>query len=155
VRTTIIRPATETDVPRIVEMAGLFVASTPYRQLITVDRGCVEALVRRFLTHPTPGEVVLLVAEAEAVVVGMIAMLIFDHPISGERVASEIVWWMDPTHRGTAGLRLLRAAEQWAQAQQAAIVQMIAPTAKVERFYEAVGYTAVERNYQRRIACCA
>jgi GNAT superfamily N-acetyltransferase len=143
-----VRPATLADVPRVVEMAEHFGASDLYSSLLRVDPARIGAFVVGLLDRE---DGVLLVYERDGVVVGMVALIAFAHHWTGEQVASELVWWVEPEARGRAGLVLLKAAEQWARAHGCAVVQMIAPSPEVARFYAAVGYTEVERGFQRRV----
>jgi GNAT superfamily N-acetyltransferase len=142
-----IRPATSADVPRLVAMGAHFIEATGYRTLLPVNEAQLAALMARLLTEP--GGAIFVLA-TEATVMGAIGLYRFAHPISGEPVASEVFWWVEPDARGS-GLRLLREAERWAAAQGAALLQMIAPTPAVERVYAHRGYVPVERLYQRRL----
>jgi GNAT superfamily N-acetyltransferase len=144
-----IRHADEADVPALLTMAQAFVSQTKYHGLITLSLSHLETLTRNVLAAPE-GQVWIAHKGDDAI--GMLAMGMFEHPMSGERVASEVVWWVDPAHRGSScGRRLLRAAEDWATEQQADLLQMVAPDARVGRFYEALGYVSVETAYQRRL----
>ena len=46
------------------------------------------------------------VPSGDGAIVGMLGFIIHDHFISGEKVAGEVFWWMEPEHRGD-GLKLL------------------------------------------------
>ncbi len=144
-----IRHATEADVPRIVEMGQRFVASTAYATLISLNTEQLTGTTRDLLNNP---DALVLLAEKDGDVIGMLAAIRFNHPMSGQHIAQEVVWWVDPEHRGTAGIRLLRAAEAWAVAGGAEVLQMIAPSEKVGKFYAAVGYAPVETVFQRRLS---
>jgi GNAT superfamily N-acetyltransferase len=144
-----IRHADEKDVPALLTMAQSFVSQTKYHGLIALSLTHLETLTRNVLAAPE-GQV--WIAHKGETPIGMLAMGLFEHPMSGERVASEVVWWVEPDHRGSScGRRLLRAAEDWAKAQRAALLQMVAPDARVGRFYEALGYVSVETAYQKRL----
>jgi GNAT superfamily N-acetyltransferase len=144
-----IRRATADDVPAIVAMAERFVASTPYQAHLAVSAPHVAALAEQLFASP---DGVVFLAEKNGTPVGMLGVLIYPHPVSGQRIASEMVWWVEPEHRGgTAGVRLLKQAEAWAAAHQAIAMQMIAPTAKVGQFYEAIGYVPMETSYMRTL----
>lgn len=143
-----IRPAVLADVPRLVAMGEHFIAQTGYQALLPINPAQIDALMRRLLEAEAGA---LLVLEGPSELVGMFGLYVFAHPISGERVASEVFWWVEPGARG-GGLRLLAAAEAWAVAQGAVVFQMIAPTPAVERVYVRRGYVPVERLYQRRVA---
>ena len=127
-----IRPATEADVPQIVAMSVHF----------------LDTLYAGALVGSAPHLAAFVQADR---VIGMAVVHVYEHPMSGELVASELAWWVEPERR-RAGVRLLRAIEQWARDQGAAVMQMIAPTPRVGAFYTAIGYAPVETLFQRRLA---
>lgn len=142
----IVREANDTDVPAIVRMGQRF-ARMVYGDKLADNPTQIAALAQQLMTSPDGA---LFVAEKGGAVVGMIGLLAYLHPMSGERIATEMAWWVEPEHRGI-GMRLLKRAETWAVAQQALVFQMIAPTPDVERFYARVGFSKVETTYQRRL----
>ena len=93
----------------------------------------------------------VFVVEQQDTVVGMIGLLLFENPITGELTASELFWWVEPEHRGH-GVRLLKRGEQWARASGAQKIHMIAPTPAVGHLYERLGYGYLEAAYQKAIA---
>jgi len=139
-----IRPATLADVPAMVDMGGRFLASTVYRDLMAHSPEQLNVLATMFVSDAD--KVALLAVEAERVT-GMLLALLHTHFVSGERMAGEVAWWVEPDARGT-GLRLLRAAEKWARENGAVKFQMIAPSPDVERIYQARHYAKVETTYQ-------
>jgi GNAT superfamily N-acetyltransferase len=142
-----IRPATSEDTARVVEMAQRFVAETEYSDVIALQPDRVAATVERLIANP---DATVLLSGSDATITGMIAMLAYDHPFSGERTAFEVVWWVEPEARGD-GLRLLRAAEEWARGRGATAVQMVAPSQRVGELYIRLGYAPVETSFQRRL----
>ncbi len=138
----------EADVPRIVEMGQRFAQTPEYEGRAAVNDERIAWLTRQMLNaHHTA----IFVGGAEdGPLAGMLAMHLYEHPFSGERVAAELVWWVEPEQRGI-GVRLLRRAEQWAREHDAAVLEMGAPSERVARFYEAVGFHATDRMYQRRL----
>ena len=142
-----IRRATEEDTGRLVEMGRRFVAETAYRDLIAVQPEKLAGVITTMLANP---EAVVLVSGLDATLTGMIALLVYDHPYSGERMAFEAVWWVEPEARGD-GVRLLRAAEQWARERGAIAMQMVAPNERVGNLYARLGYAPVETSYQRSL----
>ncbi len=141
------REATPADVPALVAMGERFLASV-YAQLVHANADSLRAFSTGLLASP---DAVIYVAEIDAVVVGMMGLMRYMHPMSGEPTVSEVMWWMDPDARGS-GVRLFRVGEAWARAQGATVIQMIAPTPDVASFYTRVGYVPVETTYQKRIA---
>lgn len=107
-----IRAATLADVPRLVAMGAQFLGSSSYAATLA-DSPDQMARVASFLIADARG--LLVVSTAAGRVTGMLGMMIFPHFLSGELVAGELFWWVEPEARG-AGLRLLRHAEAWAAA---------------------------------------
>lgn len=142
-----IRQATTEDSERIIEMGKRFVEGTSYKEIISINPSRLEAAISHVIANP---DGVVLVSGPETDPTGMIAMLTYDHPFSGARTAFEIVWWVDPEARGD-GVRLLRAAEEWARSRGATAVQMVAPNERVGSFYRRLGYAPVEMSYQRSL----
>ena len=107
-----IRQAKQEDRERLLEMGMRFVSDTEYGGFIRTNR---RAMSETFEGVMASQDGTVLVQELDGVLVGMILMVIYAHPFSGERVASELAWWVDPEARNSgAGVRLLRAAEGWA-----------------------------------------
>ena len=136
------RVATHDDVERIIDMGERFVREK-YAGHIGVSREASAATLAMMIESPN---MLLLVEEH-----GVIGVILFKHPFSGELVASETFWWVDPEHRG-AGIRLMREAERWARERGAVKMQMGEPAGSaMARFYERVGYAPIESTYQREL----
>jgi GNAT superfamily N-acetyltransferase len=140
-----IRLAAEPDIPRLVEMGRRFREETGYRAHIAENPAKMAQLAAQLAANGG-----LLVSERDGRLVGMLGYILFDHFLSGEMVAGEVFWWVEPEHRG-AGVRLLIEAERRARAAGASRMQMIAPTDKVGQFYQRVGYEYVESAYQKNL----
>ena len=143
-----IRPALSDDIPRLVAMGERFLTETVYRGRVPVNPAAMARTVTMLL-HSDAG--VVFVSEQDGVVVGMIGLLLYEHPITGEVTASELFWWVEPEYRGH-GVRLLKRGEQWARASGAQQVHMIALTPAVGQLYERLGYGYLEANYHKAIA---
>ena len=147
--TGVIRRATTEDLPAIVRM-GLRFADAEYRGFLPATASALSALAAAVLANP---DALLLVSEQGGDVVGMLAATTYVQPMSGETIATEIAWWMEPQARGSrAALRLLASAETWAKDKGATKFQMIAPTDHVGQFYERLGFTRIETHYQRSLS---
>lgn len=146
----LIREADDADLNAIVAMGGRFLRGTDYRGRID-DRPEVRARLADELIRNPHG--VILVAEemGQMELVGFLALVLFDHPMSGQRFCTEMAWWVEPHARGRVGVQLLKQGEEWAKLHGAEVMQMVAPTPEVERLYEKKGYTAIERTYQRAL----
>lgn len=144
-----IREATLADLPTLVAMGREFLQSVYPRRFADAPAQ-LEAFGQAMLT--SDGQRLLLAAEQDAQVVGMMGLVVYPHPMSGDVIAAELFWWVSPTHRGSAGARLLRQAETWAKNKGAAVLQMVAPSDAVASFYERIGFDRVETVYHRALA---
>lgn len=142
-----IRRATHADIPRIVAMGATFIEDV-YPAAITFNGEAIATLTANLID----GAGVVFVADCAGAVAGMIALVTVVQPMSGETIATELVWWMDPDARGGAeAIRLLSQAEAWAKSKGATRLQMIAPSDKVAAFYERLGFQRVEVAYMRAL----
>jgi GNAT superfamily N-acetyltransferase len=101
------------------------------------------------------GAVVLALSVNEQVIGGLGALDSLD-VFTGERVATEMFWYIDPAHRtGTGALRLLRAFEAWGRSRGATELRlshfMMKNNDPLQRLYEHRGYTLLEQGYQKRL----
>jgi len=138
----IVRLATESDLPAILDMGAKFHAfsgeSVPYcRQ--SAESSARSIMVMGFV----------LVAEDGGKLVGMLGVLVaplffnFAHTM-----AQELMWWVDEDERGSgAALRLIRAAEAEAKTRGACRIHMLRLAASpehVDRLYDRLGYRTGE-----------
>lgn len=146
-----IREATPADKSRLVEMAVRFLLESPYGQFFDdkATPDSIGTLIDNVLVLGT----VFVAERQDKAVVGMLAIVALPHPLTGRLYAEEIAWWVEPEHRGgLLGPKMLRVAEEWATRKGANMIKMVAPTrGDVGRFYEVVGYQAVETAYFKRI----
>jgi GNAT superfamily N-acetyltransferase len=141
----LIRLACESDVPRLVEMGRRFRNETGYNKHLAENPAKMAELASQLAAAGG-----VLVSERAGQIVGMIGIFLFPHFLSGELVAGEVFWWVEPEHRGE-GIKLLREAEKQARERGAVKLQMIAPNPKVAALYERLGYEFVESAYQRTL----
>lgn len=140
-----IRFATTEDIPRCVEMGQRFHAETDYKNQVTIEPDALHKLGEQLVAKNG-----LLVSERGGQLVGMIGFVLFPHFFSGEMVAGEVFWWVDPEHRGE-GPKLMKEAERHAREAGAKRMQMIAPNERVGTLYERCGYSFVETAYQKAL----
>lgn len=145
-----IRNARESDVGRIVEMGRRFRKDTTYSKYLSENPTRMAHLAEQLIAQK--GLLVLDRADRPGTdgVVGMLGFIVHSHFISGESVAGEVFWWVEPENRGQ-GLELLTEMEKRARAAGATQIQMIAPDPKLERLYRHLGFEFVESTYQRAL----
>ncbi len=143
--TITVRRATMADIPAIVRMGCLFLASSAYRDVLRENPAQMAAFAEVLIGRE---DGYLAVMDEDTKAVGMIGFLAVPHFFSGDVIATEVIWWLDPDARG-AGRLLLDAAEGWAHEIGAVAIQMIAPDPRVGRLYERRGYRFVESAWQK------
>lgn len=142
-----IREATLTDGPRLLEMSQRFLTETIYAQLAPADPIAVVNLICVVLEKG----VVFVEELPDGTLIGMIAIVPLPHLLTGKQYGDEIVWWVEPEHRKSrAAYRLLCAAEVWARQKGLSVLKLVAPAGSdIGRFYEHRGYVLVESAYQK------
>lgn len=144
-----IREATVADIPRLIEMGHRFVSETSYKDHLEENPEQMKILAEQIISNPNGR---ILVAEKDQKPIGMLALILFPHYLSGELVAGEVFWWVEPEARkGRTGLELMKKAEEIAVSWGAKKMQMVAPSERIGKLYEYLGYSHVESTYQRSL----
>lgn len=146
----IIRLAGDADVARVIEMGRRFLHEGPYRdQLADVPE--VPTRLLAFLV--TTDKCKVLVAEEDGKLNGVIAFIISPHYFSGELIACEMIWYVEPEHRkGGVAMRLFWEAEKLAKSMGAKRMQFTAPTDAVAGVYARFGYKQIEVTFQKEFS---
>jgi GNAT superfamily N-acetyltransferase len=164
-----IREATAADKFRLVEMTTRFILTTKYTEWLDgTSPERIGKLVDMVLEHGVIfvcERVTLSAQEAHDYVagrgdwpnagakelVGMLALLVFEHPLTGRLTGEEAAWWVEPEHRhSTIGPRLLHHMERWCVQNRLHMVKMVAPEGTdVGAFYAKQGYQAAETHWLR------
>lgn len=143
-----IRPATIDDLDALAVMGEHFLQQTEYAAMLACSPVHLRDFAVRCVTGALGQSDILVSDTGDGTLTGMIGLMVAPHPFSGERVAGELFWWVEPAHRGH-GVRLLRAGEAWARAHDAVRFQMVAPNARVGHLYRRLGFAPLETTYQR------
>ena len=144
-----IREATLDDLPRLLELAEHFHASTIYASLVPWAPAAVEALMVQVITQQNGIVGVVLVATVDNSIEGMLGLVVLPHPMSGQLCAEELAWWVEPEHRqGTIGPRLLVTGIDWCRQKGAVVLKLVSPSGStVGTFYKRWGAVEVETAY--------
>lgn len=144
-----IREAQGKDVERIVEMGSRSLREGAYKDQLGDNPDVTRKLAQNILKNHVG---TILVAEEDDKAIALLAMLFYPHPYSGEPIASEIMWYVEPEYRQSfTALALLRAGERLARAKGAKRMQFTAPTSDVGKAYESLGYKPIEVSYQKTL----
>jgi len=139
--------AQESDMPRVLAMGMVFMATRPFG---STHGGAPDRLTAAIKICLTTG-VVLLAAESGKVF-GMLCIYTIEHPLTGELCAEELAWWVDPEHKSLlAGPKLLRAGIVWARQIGVECLKMSAlAETRVGLFLEHQGFVKAETSYVLR-----
>jgi GNAT superfamily N-acetyltransferase len=144
-----VRRATQQDAGAILELSRRFLAGSPYGHLLAFNPDALESLIAFTLER---GAVFL--AEVDGAPVGFLAGMVVHNPISGELMAEEFAWWVNPEQRGgRLAYYILRSFEEWAGQMGSVCLKMVAPAGSdVGRFYARLGYTPLETAFIKRLS---
>lgn len=144
-----IRDATVNDIPALLDMGMRFHAGSAYAKLIEPSRLAVQATLKSLIELPIG---CVIVDERDGALVGAILGVLVPHFITGQQIATELSWWVDPEHRG-AGLRLMERLEEWARDRGAKFITMVEPpeNPRVGQLYERHGYMLLEKSYMKAL----
>lgn len=141
-----IREATEADIGELVSMARQFHASSQYGRWCHFSGSAVTEMLEGLIASPEAA--VFVTDDLSGAIGGSVA----PSHVSGDLTAGEYFWWVNPDARGSGG-RLLIKFENWARAQGAVHLAMIAPedATDVHELYARRGYMPVERQFVRAL----
>jgi len=148
-----IRPATKSDVPRLVEIGQEFFNMTELDNVTTYNLESVTNLLSNSIDDESS---TVLVVELDGEIVGATGATIYPFYFNTDnRVAQEFFWYIAETHRGgLIGVKLFKALEMWALENGAQTMDMTAlgvNQRSVGQFYEKQGYYRQETHYMRRL----
>lgn len=147
----IIRRSIITDEPDLIRMGEAFWSETPLSSMSTFNPDYLINFIRGASLEPSAS---VWVAEESGKVVGAVAGMVYPLFFSGDLVAQEIFWWVDPETRGTeAGKMLYDALADWAKEAGAVALSMIAiengKAEAVGKIYKKKGFIPTEHAYVR------
>ncbi len=144
-----IRELREGERPIALELAREFLKQSPYEKLFPPKEDALEKL---FVMTEQWG--IVLVADVDGDLVGLIAGVIIEHALTGQMYGEEVVWYVKPEHRsGRVGIRLLEALTEWTTTNGATMLKMLAPAeSPVGKLLESRGFARVETAFMKLLA---
>jgi len=150
----VIRPGRYDDIEKLIEMGERMHKESAYA-FLPFDRDKVRRLMISYINdHETQCG---LVAEEGGVVVGMFAGYLSDYFFCDEKVACDIILYVDREHRGSsAAVRLVRGFCNWARERGAREICLGVSTEinprTTGRFYEKMGLSYSGSLYKQRLS---
>lgn len=131
-------------------MARRFHEASPYSDLEFSEEQSRAVFEKYLGSNKT--EIVIILAEDDEPF-GMIIGACSSLPFSGDKVASELAWWVDEGKRGSKdSLMLFKAYQDWARRVGSKITQMamLDDVTNLNKFYLKQGFVPAERSYIKR-----
>lgn len=149
----LIRRARYEDITGLVEMGARMHAESAY-SFLPFDREKVRRMMTAYIdsSETQCG----LVAEKEETLVGMLGGYLTDYFFCDEKIACDVILFIDRKYRGSsAAARLIRAFRAWASERGASEICLgVSSNINTERagmFYERMGLTHVGGVYKQRL----
>lgn len=147
-----IRLATPSDIPVVVDMAKRFISFAPHGKMANATTESLEQAAVTIIEHGA-----IFLAEVNGQIAGM--LWAFITPIwfaQHTPCATELAWWVEEEHRGgIAAIRLVRAFEEWAKAQGASMATMcdmvVEGQPPVGDIIMRLGYVPSERTFVKEL----
>lgn len=142
-----IRAADHSDIPALARMARDFIKASGTG--LPFDADYVDGALRQHLATPARLTLVLDVDGPR----GMLCAAAQRSPLAPVAIAEELVFWIDPAHRGRAALAMLKAYSAWAKEMgcERATMVGLASMKSVDRFYRLAGFEPLENTYARSL----
>jgi GNAT superfamily N-acetyltransferase len=146
----LIRKALAKDLDRIVELGMRSLEDGPYAGIIKKDPK--QAMQTALSVLAAQAGEILLYEDDDERVIGLLAFVIYPQIFTGESVANELMWYVEPDRRaGGAGTKLLWAAEEEAKKMGAQYFGVTSPTDGVSAVYKRFGYQQIETAFLKRL----
>lgn len=141
-------------IPEIRDFCRKFFSESPYHDF-PYDEKKVDETIDKIVNAYGKGHVVI-VYEKYGKAVGCIAGTVVDFLLNHGKIATEIMWWVEPEYRKSrAGIELLNAFESWATYSKCELVQMISLNTEIGKalggLYRRRGYVETEQAYMKRL----
>lgn len=151
--TKTLRHASLDDVPKLMEMGRTLYTDSSY-SLFGLDPARAQQMLEKFIIEGQE-QFLVLISHDEGRSVGALAAYAFSPLFSSDKVATEVLLWLDPEYRtGHRGNELLDAYEYWAKlvgcrAAQYGLLSSADP--RLARLYERRGAKETERVYLKEL----
>lgn len=141
------------DIAEVMQMAKAMHSESPFYRCYPFSEEKVTRLYEVFLENP---DWLCVVAELDGKLIGFLAVTIIPTFFGEARFVEDISFYVQPKYRGTsAALRLVRAVEAWAIANDAAAIRVGITTGTnpvpAGNFFLRLGYEETGRLYTKLV----
>lgn len=151
----IVRRASDADLPQLVELGAKFLGVSPFGRFLAATADELGVAVLQLLQNPKA--VILVAADDGGRVGGMLIGLVTGSWFKpGAQIAAELVWWVEPEHRGSpAAVRLVREFEDWGRTHGARVGVLsdivLEESRQAGELIARLGYQVVERAHLKEL----
>lgn len=135
-----IRHAVAADKAALIGMARNFHAAAPE---LAAHPFCALTAARTAHAHIGQPGALALVLDLGGVVGALLAH-VQGLPFSAAKVTREVAFWVEPAARGRWGVAMVRAYENWAQSQGAALIGLACLDDRAEALFHRLGFARAE-----------
>lgn len=152
-----IRLATDKDIKGILSMAQEFFSASPYSKYLDLDQDKAELIIKELILSQPNGTGVILVIDTEDGLGGCLAATITETLFSRDKIANEVVWWVNPNIRNSkAGAKLIEGYLFWANLCNCKFISLstieaLDPEHKIQDFIISQGFTPTENSFLKAI----
>lgn len=140
--------ATHDDFPDIKRLALAFANASPYKDL-GIDEERIDDIIVTFLQSDKRDRIILLWMK-DGKAVGILAGMIETNLFNMKKMAGDLMWWIDPEHRGgRAASEMMKALEYWARQRQCQILVMVDLLGNLNKLYTRKGFIQRETTYMK------
>ncbi|KQY31809.1 hypothetical protein ASD32_04240 [Rhizobium sp. Root483D2] len=143
-----IRPATIDDRARVLAMAKAFhlASGAPF----PFSAPMADVVLRSAIADP---DMLCSVMEADGTAHGVLVAEARPHRFTPVLMAFELIFWIDPEHRGRHARSMLNIYEGWARQKGCAFIHMVGLGGDplTSRLYERQGYLPAERHFMKSL----
>jgi GNAT superfamily N-acetyltransferase len=123
------------------------------KTMIDINLGVVKANWSVFMSS---GMAVVIAAEDDDKIVGLMSGLHYHDPLSGRKIAQEVFWFVDPEYRYRGlGESLIKLFSAWAKTKSATVIRVAhlvdLRAEENKKMYEAMGFRASEIAYEKEV----
>lgn len=139
------------DIDGIIELAKKLYAESPYK-VFQLDLSKVRAGLEKFIIEGGKNHLALL-SHDNGRTVGALVAYAYEPLFSNERIAVEVLWYLDPSFRtSTRGVEMMNAYEYWAKGVGCKVAQygiLSSSPSGMEKLFDKRGLELTERIYQK------
>lgn len=148
--TNYLKIATYAEAQDLKRMSLAFFEASPYKKY-GVDENRVDGLVQDFLTSDLDKLCLCLMSGNTAI--GVLAAAATPNLFNNRKACIEIIWWIDPEHRGYGDAKkMVDAYEYWARYKvNAQVIQLVTLDPALGKLYKRLGFDKAEEAWIKEL----